>query len=182
MIIDLHPRRSKIGKRIKRKLEVLQEWERSGIPIGSAIPASLSEVRAWSEPSLGIQSIGSPSDFTTTHPEHGHLVQEIWDVLERLRGKYVRLGNAPTASAPAETAEAIQLASLEGKLAEGERRLIQLASQWTMTRNALEREQRRTSAFVKMITRKDQIIAEKNDEIAELQRQLNARRGLRLVE
>ncbi|SEI19621.1 hypothetical protein [Tardiphaga sp. OK245] len=182
MITDFNPKRSSIGKRINRKLEVLQEWERSGIPIGQMLPASLAEVRTWSQPSLGVQAIGSPSDFTTTHPQHGNSIKAIWASLERLKAKYLLLGGVALGGFAKEAAATTHLAGLERRIAEGEERLVHVASQWTMTKQALESEKRRAQSFAQMVTRKDEIISEKNEEIAELQRQLKSRRGVRLVD
>lgn len=49
------------------------------------IPLSLRKNKDWVNQEHGIEAIGSPSSFTTTHPVHGHKVQELNELLLQLK-------------------------------------------------------------------------------------------------
>lgn len=49
------------------------------------IPLSLRKNKDWVNQEYGIEAIGSPSSFTTTHPVHGHKIQELNELLLQLK-------------------------------------------------------------------------------------------------
>lgn len=49
------------------------------------IPLSLRKNKDWVNSEYGVEAIGSPSSFTTTHPVHGHKVQELNELLLQLK-------------------------------------------------------------------------------------------------
>jgi hypothetical protein len=70
---------------IQKRLELLKLWASSGVPSGLVLPRSLSKIRRWKNPSLGILPIGSTSSFTKTHRKYGASVSQIESFLKRLR-------------------------------------------------------------------------------------------------
>jgi hypothetical protein len=62
---------------ISRRLAILREWEKDGIPEGQSLPTSLNQVRTWNAPELGILPIGSAGDFTKTNSDHGKSIMRI---------------------------------------------------------------------------------------------------------
>ena len=77
-------RGDRVRHQIQLRLDTLRGWSSNGVPSGQEIPRSLNRVRLWEDPDLGISKIGSPSSFTTTHPEHGASIEEIASLLEVL--------------------------------------------------------------------------------------------------
>jgi hypothetical protein len=51
------------------------------------VPASLTKVREWVHDEFGIERIGSPSSFVTSHQEHGRKVRKIAKCLEALKNQ-----------------------------------------------------------------------------------------------
>lgn len=80
--------RSCIEDRVAKRLVVLREWKDKGLPFGAQIPASLTAVRLWDDPDLGILKISSPNEFTRNHPRVGQSVREIDSLLAHLQGFY----------------------------------------------------------------------------------------------
>ena len=66
-------------QRAEQKRAVLSAWVSRGVPDGklSAVPRSLNEARLWNDVDLGVERIGSKSEFTRNHPDVGPVVIEI---------------------------------------------------------------------------------------------------------
>lgn len=80
-------RAQRLREQVEARVRVLQRWSAEGVPDGAAVPASLNKVRLWRDADRGIEPIGSPSSFTTTHPAHGAAIGEIAELLKDLRAK-----------------------------------------------------------------------------------------------
>lgn len=80
-----------VGQRIDARTQALQRFYIEGVP-ERARPhlSSLTRLREWNDPELGIHPIGSPNDFTTTHVTWGEKVVTI---------KALAAGLAPASSA-----------------------------------------------------------------------------------
>lgn len=91
------PRRgTSVEQRIQARIDLLKVWFSDGIPAGlrQSLPNSLTQLRAWKLEEHGIEPIGSPNDFTKTHPRYGTLVSEAQEALTRLLKKYPASGTA----------------------------------------------------------------------------------------
>ncbi len=74
----------KLAEQIELRLRVLNE-KIIGAHTELEIPTSLTKVRNWVCDELGIEKIGSPSSFVTSHKEHGRKVKKIANCLETLK-------------------------------------------------------------------------------------------------
>lgn len=85
-----------VEQRIHARIHLLQAWYRDGIPAGQrrGVPSRLTQLRKWKLVEHGIEPIGSPNDFTMTHPLLGGLVREAQDALHQLLRKYPLSGAA----------------------------------------------------------------------------------------
>lgn len=160
-----------VAQRIERRLEVLRAWLSDGIPLGKSIPRSLNAARVWEDDDFGIQQIRSPNDFTTTHAEHGRAVKQIGQLLTALTRRYGR----PTGPAATTTARKFDRADYD-------RALEKAVSQWHTERDQRLAEQRRADDAKSLTVALLDENAEKDRLIANLQRQLKAKSGLRAVE
>lgn len=127
-------------ERVLRRLRLLRQWRREGIPPGylGRLPASLNDARRWNAPELGIFPIGSKSDFVTVHMEWGGDVREIHALLKELRSMYQPVRKRK--SSRSEAVEARQESERRGILLE------QLAAQWHEAREASLNALREVSA------------------------------------
>lgn len=130
--MDNKERAAKISLQIEKRLEVLSSWVADGVPEGYQRPTSLNKVREWSDKELGIEKIGSPSSFTTSHKVYGHLVIKISNALNKL--------NTPAKKKPP-TNPVKQLQKLRGDHAEYEKSLTNAANQYTSMRVDLDKYQ-----------------------------------------
>lgn len=165
--------RPSVENRIERRLEVLREWLREGIPAGKLIPKSLAEARAWGDAELGIVAIVSPNEFTTTHPTFGARVRDIAGLLTVLRKKFKQ---------PASVSPRSGDRTLKFDRSALERQLAAVVSQWHAERDQRQQEKGRADSaeFRSVLLLKE---LEKKDElIADLRRQLASKQGLRVVE
>jgi len=69
-----------LSEQIERRLSILQE-KLEGKHSELGIPKSLTKLRLWEHSELGIEKIGSPSSFVTSHPEHGRKIEKIAECL-----------------------------------------------------------------------------------------------------
>lgn len=85
-----------VEQRIQARIDLLKVWFSDGIPAGlrQLLPKSLTQLRVWKLEEHGIEPIGSPNDFTTTHSRYGSLVSEAQEALTRLLKKYPASGAA----------------------------------------------------------------------------------------
>ncbi len=74
----------KLAEQIELRLRVLNE-KTKGKHTKLEIPNSLTKLRKWTCDELGIEKIGSPSSFVTSHKEHGRKVKKIANCLEILK-------------------------------------------------------------------------------------------------
>lgn len=74
----------KLAEQIELRLRVLNE-KVTGEHTELEIPTSLTKVRNWVCDELGIEKIGSPSSFVTSHQEHGRKIAKIAKCLEILK-------------------------------------------------------------------------------------------------
>ena len=76
----------KLAEQIDLRLKVLNEKVK-GEHANLEIPTSLTKLRNWVCDELGIELIGSPSSFVTSHKEHGRKVSQIANALEILKNQ-----------------------------------------------------------------------------------------------
>ena len=167
-------RRQTVEQRIERRLEVLREWLRDGVPAGESIPANLKAVRVWDDAKLGILPIASPNEFTTTHHLHGNRVRDIGGLLSELKKRFDRPVSASSACSSAAAARFDRKAF--------ERQLEAAVSQWHAERDQRLHEKRRADAAEARSVLLLEENARKDALIADLQRQLASRDGLRVIE
>ena len=74
----------KLTEQIELRLKVLNEKVK-GEHTELEVPISLTKIRNWVDEQLGIEKIGSPSSFVTSHQEHGRKVTKIANCLEVLK-------------------------------------------------------------------------------------------------
>lgn len=161
-----------VKQRIERRLEILREWLRDGMPVGAAIPRSLTAARLWEDKALGVEPIKSPNEFTTTHHEHGRSVRDIADLLTTLRDRYRK----PKRVAPRQA----QVAKFDRKAVDGA--LEAAVSQWHTERDRHLQEKRRAADIQTGNVMLLDENADKDRLIADLRRQLSAQTRLRVVE
>lgn len=166
--------RQSVEKRIERRLEVLREWLRDGIPAGKEIPGNLRAAREWDDPELGIASIASPNEFTTTHHLHGRLVRDVAGLLTALKKRFDRPGNKPGSRSPRSVDRFDRKAF--------DRQLETAVSQWHSERDGRLQEKKRADAAEARSVILLEENRQKDDLIADLRRQLAAQKGLRVVE
>lgn len=163
-----------IEQRIERRLQILREWLREGVPAGKAIPKNLKAARIWEDAELGIFPIGSPNEFTTTHDLFGRQVRDIAELLTSL---HKRFGKPVGPSAPGPVAP---VSKFDRRASE--RQLQAAVSQWQAERDQrLQEKKRADTAEARSV-----LLLEENKQkdqlIADLRRQLAAHGGLRVVE
>lgn len=163
-----------VQERIERRLVVLRGWLKDGIPPGKVIPGSLTAARKWDDPELEIQKISSPNEFTTTHPQHRKLVTDVAGLLTALKKRYARPTTSSRAQKPAPTEKFDRSAF--------DRQLAAATSQWHSERAQRIQEKDRADAANARSLMVLQENAQLEKLIADLRRQLAARKGLRAVE
>lgn len=166
------PQRS-VKARIERRLVVLRDWLKNGIPPEKTVPRSLTAARHWSDPELGIERICSPNEFTTTHPQHHQLIVDVAALLTKLEKRYSKSGKATQLRQTAPSGRFDEQAF--------ERQLTAVTSQWHSERaQRLQERVQADSAVARSV-----VLLEENAQmeklIADLRRQLAAGKGLRAV-
>ncbi|WP_237152356.1 hypothetical protein [Oryzibacter oryziterrae] len=139
LLVRSQPIRSSIIDRIERRITVLSEWVKAGVPQEKhcSVPKSLRAAKDWEDPELGISRIASPNDFTQRHPVYGTRVREIARLLTELNKSTRRPGVQHIAPSSATTIFDKQ---------EAKRQLEQVVSQWHSERHLREIEQKRTES------------------------------------
>ena len=164
-----------VEDRIRRRIEVLEEWMENGVPAGKDIPQGLRAAREWQDDELRIAPIASPNEFTRTHDRHGHLVSAVSTLLDQLnyRYKYPKKNRIK----PKERADdRRQMAHLQ-------KQLESAVSQWHTERDAHLREKKRADAAEAHRSIIETESADKDKTIADLRRQIAANKTrFRIVE
>lgn len=97
------------------------------------IPRSLTKVRKWHRPELGLHAISRPNDFVTTHSTWGNLVKEIGEALVHINRKYPLRPKKPD-YVPA----SIQAAESETRAIDAEAQLLGVCAQFHVMKEDLE--------------------------------------------
>jgi len=175
-VIDFFPmggfKKQSVEQRIDRRVEVLRDWLRNGIPSGKTIPRSLTAARCWEDADLEIAPIVSPNEFTTTHVVFGNKVRDIGGLLTELKRKFGR---------PPKSSNKYTDNSAKFDRDEYEASLDNVASQWHSYRDRLNDEKKRADAAEARCSLLDEESAEKDRIIAELRRKLNSNGRLSIV-
>lgn len=166
-------KRQTIEQRLERRLEVLREWHREGIPAGKTIPKDLKAARTWEDTDLGILPIGSPNEFTSTHHVHGPRVKDIAALLTELKKRFGRPVTKPMTHGSETTTKFDRRAF--------ERQVEAMVSQWHTERDLRLQEKRRADAAEARSIMLLEENAQKDELIADLRRQLASHKGLRVV-
>lgn len=98
------PRRS-LASNIEARHRLLQAWLENGVPNNVVVPSSLTKVRTWDIPGLGIYPIGSPVGFTRGNAVHGAGVRKIEELLQRLSAATATKGKDHQQALPSKPAE-----------------------------------------------------------------------------
>lgn len=167
-------KRQTVQQRIERRLEVLQEWLREGVPPDKLVPKSLKAARVWNDAELGILPIVSPNEFTTTHKVYGKLVRDTADLLTTLKNQFGK-SKRQLASTPATTTVKFDRKTFD-------RQLEAAVSQWHSERDQQVHEKKRADAAEMRSVMLLEENKQKDELISDLRRQLAARRGLKVVE
>jgi len=165
-----------IRERVRRRIEVLNEWITSGIPDGklASLPTSLRKAKDWSDETLGILPIGSPNDFTTKHVEWGRDVATIARLLTKLKQRHGRPNAKSGNRQPRPDSEPIKL--MEAQLTEA-------VSQWHSAREEAIEQRNRADAEAIRVARLTETLTQKEAEVAELRRRLmQSGAGLRAID
>ena len=123
-----------LRQQIQVRLEILERWRDEGIPERYNVPNSLNKVRTWEDASLGIQRIGSPSSFTTSHSKYGGQVKKIAKILEEL--------NRSKKKKPRKNSSTQLLHQEREKLGHNKKALVEAANQHAVITANLEEAQR----------------------------------------
>lgn len=174
--------RSLLQVRIQRRLEVLREWKKSGVPDGQLIPLSLTELREWNDPALGIQRIASPNSFTKSHPQHGAAIVKLAALLGELHEKFRQPVLRRRVHEKTQNRLADRVAELNEDLAAADERLLATVEQWLSEKSAASDAMVRIKSLQRKIDQQTQTLSERDSEIAELRRQLTPNRRLKVVE
>jgi hypothetical protein len=166
-------KRQTVEERIERRLDVLREWLRDGIPAGKIVPKSLNAARTWNDPEIGIMPIASPNEFTSTHNLHGNLVRDVAGLLTALKKRLDK---------PQYTVKSPSIASASKFDRKSFDRQLEVAvSQWHAERDQHLQEKRRADAAeARNIVLLDEN-KRKDEVIADLRRQLAKHARLRVV-
>jgi hypothetical protein len=161
-----------LQQRVQRRREVLQQWLDKGIPHDQldSLPTSLNAARKWDDPAMGIFPIGSPNNFTTSHPEVGGDVEAIADLIGKLHAKIKRPARKRKAPGSQPTISAKEV----------EQAVRALISQWHVAREEAQRQKERADRAEKHRDLAREELRAKEVEVAELRRRLSG--GLSLVQ
>lgn len=171
--IESKAKHQSIAERIDRRLDLLRSWRHDGIPQNKQVPRNLKEARVWQDAELGIVPISSPNEFTTTHQLHGNDVREIASLLTALRRPTTR-PKVKGRSKKSGSHEKFDRKAFD-------RQLGRVVSQWQTERDQRLRQERRADAAEARGVLLLEENAKKDALIADLRRQIAARKGLGLV-
>ncbi|MET0014354.1 MAG: hypothetical protein ABW088_11930 [Sedimenticola sp.] len=76
-------RKQWLENQINLRFDLLEQKCKGGLP-ELRVPKSLTKCRLWENGEFGIEKIGSPSSFVTTHEEHGKKIKKISKLLSQL--------------------------------------------------------------------------------------------------
>jgi len=82
--MDNLKRQLKLKEQIALRVELL-EMKLRGELDDTVVPTSLTKLRLWENQEHGVERIGSPGSFVTTHKEHGRKVLQLQKLLGQLR-------------------------------------------------------------------------------------------------
>jgi hypothetical protein len=167
-----------VAQRIERRIELLTQWLRNGIPPGKTVPPSLNKAREWHDETLGILPIGSATDFASTNKIHGQRIKDFDKLRREVLERYApppgtkksgnrRRSRPPSAKKVDRTISALHITAA--------------VSQWHSERDQRLAEQARA---VSAEARSVQLLkenAEKDVLVADLRRQLASHIGLKAV-
>ena len=162
-------------QRAEQKRAVLSAWVSRGVPDGklSAVPRSLNEARLWNDVDLGVERIGSKSEFTRNHPDVGPVVIEIERLvailLERTKPRHKR-SKRPNNS---------NVVSTSTELEQTKAHLAQVVSQWHMLRQDLLFEKQVTNEAKATIQDLRRVVVDREREITDLRQQVESTSGSR---
>lgn len=163
-----------VKQRIERRIQVLRGWLSDGIPLGKAVPSSLTAAREWDDEELGIQRISSPNEFTKTHPQYRQLVTDVAGLLTELKKRY----SQPASKSPRRKSNAGDKFDQSAH----DRELQAAVSQWHAERDQrLWQKDRADSAEARSVALLEEN-AQMEKLIADLRRQLAKHKGLKAVE
>jgi len=83
--MDNTRRQQNLKEQIELRIELLEKKIRGELADDVSIPISLTKLRLWQNEKYGVEKIGSPSSFVTTHQEHGQKVRKIQKLLGQIR-------------------------------------------------------------------------------------------------
>ena len=92
-----------LSEQIDRRLSLLQ-GKLNGEYSDLVIPKSLTKLRLWEHADCGIEKIGSPSSFVTSHQEHGRKIAKIAECLSLIN----KLAKRPNKSKEQKLTEVIR--------------------------------------------------------------------------
>jgi hypothetical protein len=162
-----------IEDRVEKRLTVLRAWEQEGLPLGAQLPESLTAMRLWDDPSLGILKISSPNEFTRNHPRVGQKVREIDSLLAELRSRY----SEPSAST--RVRKLSHATKFDSKAAETQLRAA--VSQWHTERSEKLAAERRAKALESRNLMLTKDLDDRDRQIAELTARVAGSAPLRSV-
>jgi hypothetical protein len=170
---DLPP----LADRIARKRHILESWVKDGVPVEklNGMPRSLRDARPWQDTELGLYAIGSPNDFTKTHPLWGDDVSNIEVSIAALRARYLVKKPKP-AERPAAKSSHINFG-----LAELVKEKDMLVRQWNEARMEAADWMSRAGSAEGRLRRTKNALDEARREVARLKEQLDRRTHLRVV-
>lgn len=153
-------RPASIAERVEQRLNIIRKWYEEGVPLGATLPRSLTAVRLWDDPALGIQKISSPNEFVTTHAVVGPSVKEIDSKLAALIERYREQSKSGTRRAAAKAPRTDTTSS--------EAELPPAVSQWHSERSLRLTAERRAEAAEKRCLMLKKDLDERDKRIAEL--------------
>ena len=151
-----------LRQQIQVRLEILERWRNEGVPEGYKVPNSLNKVRTWEDTSLGIQRIGSPSSFTTSHSKYGGQVKKIAKFLEEL--------NRPKKNKPRKSSSTQLLLQEREKLEHCEKALIKAANQYAIISVNLKDTQQKLDITTQSLEAADGEIKDLKSQLAKSER------------
>lgn len=173
LLVESAKTRDSVENRIKRRSDLLREWLRDGVPADKTIPKSLRAAREWEDSDLYIKPIASPNEFTTTHAIHGSAVRDIAELLTALKKRFDR----PSEASPKQLTSEVKKFDRKAN----DKQLQTVVSQWHAERDEKLKEKRRAdSAEARSVVLLEEN-AEKDEQIADLQRRLVSYEGLRTI-
>ncbi|MBB3352680.1 DNA-binding transcriptional MerR regulator [Rhizobium sp. BK049] len=164
-----------LSTRIAARLELLEKWNKNGVPPGVDRPRSLNTVRIWNDPAIGILAIGSKTKFTTTDPDVGVQVKKIKRLIDALNAKE---GGQKASSATRKTSkrpykpEKIRRLEAESETECLRRELSKVTGQWHEVRYHLEEKEKKARYLETINSELHDTIKELNERIQWLLRHL----------